>query len=182
MRSREETRIPDKQDDTCFANITITRANCKHTHNLWGTLKKNKKSSVTVSNEMPSRFITEIVFTLQPIDFILSPDVVQDFLLVFQPLTQIANTLKKPKKKYEHKFKINNTTLPLTYIELKGFRFVFPTFCATTVHDMCILQIDNIILNPNPDNPICRTPVRPDIYEKAAQARLLHIPGTLINT
>lgn len=47
MQARES--VQDKtQDDTCFATMTITRANCKHTHNLWGTSKKNKK--VTLPN------------------------------------------------------------------------------------------------------------------------------------
>lgn len=125
----------------------------------------------------PSHFITEIVFTLQPIDFILPPSVIVKFLTVFQPLTQITTTLSKSKKKYEHNIKFNNKTLPLTYFELKGFQFIFPTDNNTCIHDMAILQIDSITLNPNPENPICRTPKRADLYEKAAQARLLNIPG-----
>lgn len=102
--------------------------------------------------------------------------------MVFQPLTQITSTLNKPKKKYEHKLKINNSTLPLTYIELKGFQIIIPSTTTKPLHDMAVLQIDRIILNPNPENPICRIPCRSDLYEKAAQSRLLHVPGNLIYT
>lgn len=45
------------------------------------------------------------------------------------------------------------------------------------VQDVFMFQIDRISLNPSAVNPICRTPCRPDIYQYAAQARILNIPG-----
>lgn len=42
MRSVDESRTGDRPEDSSFANVTITRASCKHTHNLWGTHRKNK--------------------------------------------------------------------------------------------------------------------------------------------
>lgn len=44
-------------------------------------------------------------------------------------------------------------------------------------HDVCMFQVERISLNPSAVNPICRTPCRPDIYQQAAQARILNIPG-----
>ena len=31
---------------------------------------------------------------------------------------------------------------------------------------------------PTAENPICRNPIRPDIYQQAAQSRILNIPGS----
>lgn len=42
MRSVEENGNREKQEDNSFANITITRASCKHTHSLWGAFRKSK--------------------------------------------------------------------------------------------------------------------------------------------
>lgn len=40
-----------------------------------------------------------------------------------------------------------------------------------------MLQIASINLRPNANNPICRTPLRPDMYQQAARAHILNIPG-----
>lgn len=47
-------------------------------------------------------------------------------------------------------------------------------------HDVCMFQVQRISLNPSALNPICRTPCRPDIYQQAAQARILNVPGRII--
>lgn len=47
-------------------------------------------------------------------------------------------------------------------------------------HDVCMFQVERISLNPSAVNPICRTPCRPDIYQQAAQARILNVPGNTV--
>lgn len=32
--------------------------------------------------------------------------------------------------------------------------------------------------NPHPENPLCRSPLRPDIYHKGEKQRILNIPGS----
>lgn len=46
-----------------------------------------------------------------------------------------------------------------------------------TFHDTLIFQLHKVALSPQAVNPICRTPIRPDIYDQAAHARILNIPG-----
>lgn len=41
MRSVEEIS-KERQEDNSFANVTITRASCQHTHDLWGANNKEK--------------------------------------------------------------------------------------------------------------------------------------------
>lgn len=47
MKGRDDSII-DRHEDTNFASITITRASCKHTHNLWGALYENKGADKVV--------------------------------------------------------------------------------------------------------------------------------------
>lgn len=35
-----------------------------------------------------------------------------------------------------------------------------------------------MVVNPQPENPICRTPLRQDIYHMAEKHRILNIPGS----
>lgn len=75
---------------------------------------------------------------------------------------------------------MNNQTLPLAYFECKRIRFIVPSVevgSSKISHDVCMFQVERISLNPTAVNPICRTPCRPDIYQQAAQARILNIPG-----
>lgn len=76
---------------------------------------------------------------------------------------------------------LDNSKLPLAYLECHGLRIVMPVSDINrkyVSHDICIFEIGNIQLTPVADNPICRTPIRPDIYQQAAQARILNVPGS----
>lgn len=75
---------------------------------------------------------------------------------------------------------LNSSCLPLAYLECHGIRVIIPSVelgGRGVEQDVCMFQVDRINLNPSAVNPICRTPVRPDIYQCAAQARILNIPG-----
>lgn len=39
-------------------------------------------------------------------------------------------------------------------------------------------QTDRISLLPVADNPVCRSPLRPDLYQQAARTGYLNIPGS----
>lgn len=105
--------------------------------------------------------------------------------MVIQPLLQIPS--KAPQKTVKKEVKgipLNNRNLPLAYIECRGFRVIIPSeelVETNFVHNVCMFQVESINLSPNPVNPICRTPCRPDIYQQAAQARILNVPGKYLN-
>jgi len=40
--------------------------------------------------------------------------------------------------------------------------------------------LDGIRITPDAENPICRIPLRTDIYQLAAQANILNVPGSAV--
>lgn len=131
----------------------------------------------------PSSYITEVVVTLQPVDFILSMTTLKRFYMILQPILEIptpSNNL--PVNKSEFLMHLNSQALPLAYLECRGLRVIMPSSelgSRGAMQDVFVFQIDRISLNPSAVNPICRTPCRPDIYQYAAQARILNIPGII---
>ncbi|XP_017781523.1 PREDICTED: vacuolar protein sorting-associated protein 13B [Nicrophorus vespilloides] len=182
MQANDEHLKSERQEDTSFANITITRASCQHTHNLWGTAKKNKQTEdKEETRKVHSRFITEIVLSLQPIDILISPATLKNYFLVLEPLLQIPTLPSKPKKVVKSNSNWSNRSLPLTYLEFHDFRVIMPSVelgNQNARQNATIFDIKAINLTPTAVNPICRTPCRPDIYQQAAQARILNVPGS----
>ena len=41
-----------------------------------------------------------------------------------------------------------------------------------------LLQLDSVTLAPHAENPLWRSPIRPDVFHMAEQARILSIPGS----
>lgn len=52
-------------------------------------------------------------------------------------------------------------------------QFIIIFFCST-------LQLDGVRITPDAENPICRTLLRTDIYQLAAQANILNVPGSAV--
>lgn len=131
----------------------------------------------------PSRYITEIVVVLQPIDFVVSLTTLRSYYMVLEPLLRIPrNASKKIVKRENKSLPLSNRNLPLAYIECRGFRIITPSEElgeVNFIHNILMFQVEGIHLSPNPENPICRTPCRPDIYQQAAQARILNVPGKI---
>lgn len=42
------------------------------------------------------------------------------------------------------------------------------------------MQVDGVRVAPHADNPICRAPLRLDVYQLAAQANILNVPGSAV--
>lgn len=134
-----------------------------------------------------TRFITEIVVVLQPIDFILAFKTLKNYYMVLEPLLkipslnpQLSGQSKIVKSRSYSAIPLNNRSIPLVYIECRGFRMVVPSVEleeSKYLHNVCMFQMECVNLSPNPENPICRQPCKPDVYQQAAQARILYIPG-----
>ncbi|CAG9772920.1 unnamed protein product [Ceutorhynchus assimilis] len=170
MRLRDD--LATRQEDSSLISVTITRASCQHTHTLWGALLSK------------SRYITEIVVNIQPLDFVISLYTLKSFYLILIPLLTIpASTNEPPKNDTSNSFlsTTNNQSLPLAYLDCQDIRVIMPSrelLGCGTFHDVLVFQLQKISLNPQAVNPICRTPIRSDIYDQAAHARILNIPGS----
>lgn len=141
-------------------------------------LQINSESTVQIQNSL--RYITEIDLTTQPIDFILSLSTLRSFYMVLEPLVEMSALASEKNKDSNWLLEINNQNLPLIYLECQGIRIIIPSLeldGTGAEHDVCIFQVDTINLSPSAINPICRVPCRPDIYQSAAQSRILNIPG-----
>lgn len=177
MRLREDVALEKRPEDGGFLGITITRASSQHTHNLWGTARKSKEKRLPQITT--SRYLTEIVISVQPIDVILSMKNLLGFYKIFVPFFDGSKTLSSASE--NNKTLFSNQNLPLAYLECREIRVLVPStelLGISTCHDVIILQVEKISFSPSATNPICRTPIRPDIYRQAAQARILTIPGS----
>lgn len=101
--------------------------------------------------------------------------------MIFEPLMDLSVAdSQETVQNADVLLQINNHTLPLVYIECQSIRVTIPSGEVNVLdaeHDVCVFQIETIKLTPTAINPICRSPCRPDIYQLAAQSRILNIPG-----
>jgi vacuolar protein sorting-associated protein 13B len=183
MRLREDVPVEKSPEESGFIGITITRASSQHTHNLWGALQKTSKQEKRTLTQpvSTSRYITEIVISVQPIDVVISIKTLMGFYSIIAPflegIDKSRDILVQPKKKPS----FTNQALPLAYLECHEIRIIVPSVELSgsgSNHDVFVVQVEKISLSPAVVNPICRTPIRPDIYRQAAQARVLTIPGS----
>ncbi|XP_066257341.1 intermembrane lipid transfer protein VPS13B isoform X1 [Euwallacea similis] len=189
MRLRDDLPSSLRQEESCLISLTVTRASCQHTHTLWGAVqKKNKSSKLQTNTHLLSnaRYITEVVVSIQPLDFVVSLNTLRSFYLVMIPLmTNPIGTSESLKSESIPNTNISSTlsnqTLPLAYLDCQEIRVIMPSkelLGGGVLHDTIIFQVQKICLNPQAVNPICRTPIRPDLYEQAAHARILNVPGS----
>nr|CAH7751442.1 unnamed protein product [Callosobruchus chinensis] len=173
-----------------FICVTITRASCQHTHTLWGAgagagaaqhSKRrndgNKKAAgaaattdTAVAMLPQARYITEIVVNVQPIPLSSSSSSSSEPVPLTGGVTSPSTVLLQT---------VNSQVLPLAYLECQDIRVVMPSVelgSTGAMHDVIIFQ--KISLAPSAVNPICRTPIRQDIYDQAVHARILNTPGS----
>nr|CAI5821779.1 unnamed protein product [Callosobruchus analis] len=127
-------------------------------------------------------------------DFVISLKTLRSFYLVLVPLLEIPLS-STSSSSYEPVpltaagsspsamllQTVNSQVLPLAYLDCQDIRVVMPSVelgGTGAIHDVIIFQVQKISLTPTAVNPICRTPIRQDIYDQAVHARILNIPGS----
>ncbi|KAK2583878.1 hypothetical protein KPH14_001152 [Odynerus spinipes] len=185
----------EKGDDSGFLNFTLTRAQSGNVHTRWGTYKRyksNKKDFITEALVSTNAYISEIDVKIQMVDVILPLSILSKYMQLAKPFVHLDKTNEKIIKNNDEGIitsmltmitNINNEFLPLVHLEFKGFRLMIPVSTPARhrlQHDLLILQLDGIRITPHAENPICRTPLRLDIYQLAAQANILNMPGSAV--
>ncbi|KAJ9586218.1 hypothetical protein L9F63_020127, partial [Diploptera punctata] len=182
----------EMDDGGGFLSLTFTRARCRNVHSRWGTRKQTtllaNSSSDTCQGSLvdkgSARYISEIVVKLQAVDFVFSASTLGNFLVVLYPilmLPECRETRKTTSSATNWLLLINNSTLPLLYLDTHSIRVILPAAELTNMdelHDVCLLQVDAITLTPQADNPLGRVVLRNDIYHMAEQSRMLCVPGS----
>nr|XP_031825790.1 vacuolar protein sorting-associated protein 13B isoform X2 [Nomia melanderi] len=185
----------EKGDDSGFLSFTVTRAKSGNVHTRWGTYKRHrsqKKDIVTEPTLSSNAYISEVVVKIQMVDIILPLTIVSKYVQLLKPFTCFYQTIEKdcietPEQNATTSLSsiasLDNETLPLIYLDFKGLRLMLPASNIIKLkpqHDLLMLQLDGIRITPHAENPICRTPLRLDIYQLAAQANILNIPGSAV--
>uniref|UniRef100_A0A182P8W4 Chorein N-terminal domain-containing protein n=1 Tax=Anopheles epiroticus TaxID=199890 RepID=A0A182P8W4_9DIPT len=164
-----------------FFNMTITRAETKNEHSKWDTVRRSREHNDT---------LVEVLIKMEQIDLRLDLDLLGESLRMLSVL-QPASTAETPKT--SDGLNTNNAgsnavlgvkDLPLILFTSKGITVYLPLRSEPSEErDHCsvyILKINSIAVHHNVENPICRVPLRPDVYTKAAQMRILNVPGSKI--
>ncbi|KAG7190764.1 hypothetical protein KM043_006836 [Ampulex compressa] len=185
----------EKGDDSGFLSFTLTSAKSGNVHTRWGANKRYrnpKKEVITESTLSSNGYISEIVIKMQTIDLILPLSILNKYMQLVKPFTDFYESAENVgMENTEHNIApqfigitaLDNTSLPLIYLEFKGFRLMLPASITDRYnlqHDLLMLQLDGIRITPHAENPICRTPLRVDIYQLAAQANILNVPGSAV--
>ncbi|KZC08609.1 Vacuolar protein sorting-associated protein 13B [Dufourea novaeangliae] len=184
----------EKGDDSGFLSFTLTRAKSGNVHTRWGTFKRHrsqKKDVMAESTLSTNSYISEVVVKVQMVDIILPLTIVSKYIQLLKPFTCFYRSIEKDNTETPDQNAtglnnivcLDNESLPLVYLDFKGLRLMLPAsniIKSKPQHDLLMLQLDGIRITPHAENPICRTPLRLDIYQLAAQANILSIPGSAV--
>ncbi|XP_070530231.1 intermembrane lipid transfer protein VPS13B isoform X2 [Cardiocondyla obscurior] len=184
----------EKGDDSGFISFTLTRAKSGNVYTRWGTnksYKPQKKELLLDSTLSTNGYISEILVKMQMVDIILPISVISKYAQLMKPFTCLSSSIDKSAESMRNKnmaipligiTNLNNESLPLVHLEFKGFRLMIPAFTDTNKlqHDLLMLQLDGIRITPDAENPICRSLLRTDIYQLAARANILNVPGSAV--
>ncbi|XP_008205594.1 vacuolar protein sorting-associated protein 13B isoform X1 [Nasonia vitripennis] len=189
---REDTF--EKSEDSGFLSLTLTVAKSGNVYTRWNARKLHKtqrKDLRTEALQPTDAYITEALVKIQMVDIIVPPSVLAKYIKLVKPFFNDnpidQNPTMSPTKKVSPPFigitNLQNESLPLIYLEFKGFRLMLPVASESNQefpHDLLMIQLDGIRITPHAENPICRAPLRSDIYQLAAQANILNVPGSAV--
>ncbi|XP_077302504.1 intermembrane lipid transfer protein VPS13B-like [Arctopsyche grandis] len=191
LKGRELIKIPKSSGDNCFLFVNVTRARCSSVHNKWGDMCKSKPK-LHVSDNL---FISEIEISLQALDIILNLQSLEPFMFLLSLLSNSSvkchmtsmenntfpNSIRERNVSRSIAKSWDSQKLALCYFEGYHTRIIMPVVSLgdnANTENALILQIDQISLLPVADNPVCRSPLRPDLYQQAARIGFLNIPGS----
>uniref|UniRef100_A0A182MEU4 Chorein N-terminal domain-containing protein n=1 Tax=Anopheles culicifacies TaxID=139723 RepID=A0A182MEU4_9DIPT len=161
-----------------FFNMTITRAETQNVHTKWDTVRKSREHNDT---------LVEVLIKMEQVDLRLDLDLLGEcvrMMNVVQPAASNSQPADMASKELGCNPVLGVKDLPLILFASKGFTVFLPLRTGSPdARDCCsvyIMKISSITVHHNVENPICRVPLRPDVYTKAAQMRILNVPGSKI--
>ncbi|XP_038147757.1 vacuolar protein sorting-associated protein 13B-like isoform X3 [Cyprinodon tularosa] len=180
-----------------FLSITYTQAVTKNVrHKLVTRLERLSRSSMTTASQRIAgellgdgspQYLREILLTAQPFDVVLFCPLLATVAGVFQ--TTVPRRYRERGKSAGQPMRSHTLTsrcLPLIYINTSGIR----VFChgAQDKHaasdssekkeDTVVLKLGSLSVAPQADNPLTRTVLRKDIYQRAFNLGILRDPGS----
>uniref|UniRef100_A0A3B3U6M2 Vacuolar protein sorting 13 homolog B n=1 Tax=Poecilia latipinna TaxID=48699 RepID=A0A3B3U6M2_9TELE len=172
-----------------FLSITYTQAVTKNVrHKLTSRPERPSRGSMTTPSQRTAgdpladsspQYLREILLTAQPFDVVLFCPLLVTVAGVFQVK---KNTFCRGKSAGQpmQSHTLTSRCLPLIYINTSVIR----VFCHgtqdrnTKKEDTLVLKLGSLNMAPQADNPLTRTVLRKDIYQRALNLGILRDPGS----
>ncbi|KAM7420184.1 hypothetical protein PAMA_014745 [Pampus argenteus] len=175
-----------------FLSITYTQAVTKNVrHKLTTRPERPTRSSSTTADPLADsspHYLREILLTAQPFDVLLSCPLLATVAGVFQ--ASVPRRYRERGKSAGQPMRSHTLTsrcLPLIYINTSVIRVFCPgaqdkhTSSANLYvkkEDTLVLKLGSLSMAPQADNPLTRTALRKDIYQRALNLGILRDPGS----
>ncbi|TMS11029.1 Vacuolar protein sorting-associated protein 13B, partial [Larimichthys crocea] len=180
-----------------FLSITYTQAVTKNVrHKLTTRPERPTRCNVTTASQrVPTdpladsspQYLREILLTAQPFDVVLSCPLLATVAGVFQATVprryrERGKSAGQPMRSHT----LTSRCLPLIYINTSVIRVFCPgaqdRHTASDPHvkkeDTLVLKLGSLSMAPQADNPLTRTVLRKDIYQRALNLGILRDPGS----
>ncbi|XP_062915876.1 intermembrane lipid transfer protein VPS13B-like isoform X2 [Mobula hypostoma] len=174
-----------------FLSLTYTRAVTRNVrHKLTSRSERASRSLHRLAEgfiDSSPQYLHEILLSAQPFDVVLSFSLIHKVASIFQ--AKLPKTPKGKRKSTGQPMRAHALTsrdLPLMYINTSVIRVFFPKGeheqheggSAQTKEDTLVVKIGSVSMAPQADNPLGRTVLRKDIYQKALNLGILRDPGS----
>ncbi|XP_061177950.1 intermembrane lipid transfer protein VPS13B-like [Saccostrea echinata] len=180
-----------------FLNFTFTRALCKNVAKKMRKLNADLAAFEEFENEAVRydlyfhKHISEMCLNTEPCDFIMYIPAVHTVLNSFESLIHPKKSTSVPKPvqipeipahQKENLPVLTSSSLPLLYVTISNVRVFIPKTSPVEQkgHDLALIILPEIAVNPQVDNPLPRYAVEREIYHKAMQLNLTQQPGSAI--
>ncbi|XP_061675041.1 intermembrane lipid transfer protein VPS13B-like isoform X4 [Syngnathoides biaculeatus] len=178
-----------------FLSITYTQAVTKNVrHKLTTRPERPAHIAATAGQRVTAdpladgspQYLREILLTAQPFDVVLSCPLLTTVATIFQ--TTVPRRYKdrgKSAGQPMRSYTLTSRCLPLIYINTNLIRVFCPRAADKSISDLHANQEDTLVLKlgslsmaPQADNPLSRTVLRKDLYQRALNLGILRDPGS----
>ena len=165
-------------------NLTVTCAEVQGlAKKLRSSASKEKLVLIDAAGQ-PTRFLTEFDVEVGPIDVFLPTKLLQPLLTLSKPLLGTGKANKKSNSPVSSSLlPWNSSTLPMAYVKAARLRLFLLLPDAShdpLLPDFLLVQLQRASLTAQVENPLSRILVDVPLYHEAAAARLLGVPGSLV--
>ncbi|XP_028983860.1 intermembrane lipid transfer protein VPS13B-like isoform X3 [Betta splendens] len=182
-----------------FLSITYTQAVTKNVrHKLTTRPERPARGGASVAGQRVAadpladsspQYLREILLTAQPFDVVLSCPLLATVAGIFQVQAKVPRRYRERGKSSGQPMRSHMLTsrcLPLIYINTSVIRVFCPGAhdkqAASDAHvkqeDTLVLKMGSLSMAPQADNPLTRTVLRKDIYQRALNLGILRDPGS----
>ncbi|TSK20268.1 Vacuolar protein sorting-associated protein 13B [Bagarius yarrelli] len=194
LQCKEKAVMAAKALEACqqphgFLSLTYTQAvTCNVLHKL--TARQETAGPQRLNSggsDGSTRHLHEILLTAQPFDLVLSCPLLASIAQVFHIVSPQPSrwTVKECRSAGQpvRGCVISSSSLPLIYVNTSVIRVFCPLQDSSShlrekMEDTLVLKIGSVSMAPQADNPLTRTIIRKDIYQKAMNRGILRDPGS----